>query len=819
MWSFRELPHSPGIVLGPNPRYVEQRRARHPAWPDTIYEKCFSHLSTNSVQCLLSPLRFSPTRPAVYPAFFSEVCTRRRCGRAAGRDTNHSHQILNTDAAPHCARLSNVVLDWSILQHPGFVANHAAPRRVLSLSRFRKEHDGDTLPLNPHPALFTALHLFAAVASLSCEVPMGGFLALRLSLALADAAKAGTRGDAASGMQEQGHNGLVFFLGPHSWPWAWFVATGWHGVVFQALGALAELLPPLPAGTNKCRLDVAASHVRESLRAAAYNASAAIVLRQPGMATAESAARACAPPSDDVTLLWVVREGRALWRALAELPWLPGRPGNGAFRAGFAWRHLSPAPFLDRSFKAAAKKIPHLGLCDDGRPLRYRLRAGVVATILGASFLEPRSKSDSQPSWVLEVAMFVHGGDDGCVLMVDEYVCATEPQSLLVQWECDLTVWSGGTSRRLSVAATVYSSRQEEAIVQCWISPNHWPEGGVTAAAVSLVPTRRDLLDWAVRDVPLCLKEPKDESKRVAMCSRPRYGLTDAGTQSALRQWMRYHNHIGIDHFFLYDHDGSVMEALPPELRGQVTYTPNFTSFFGRNYADVQWGNYRCGGSPDDLSEKCDVHGYVNPRFDSCLTVAAYTHCLYRSRGFVDFLIIAHSVDVYLSSSGNGVLRDIHAHAGVLEAARLARSNLAMISVPMLRFGGPLRSNASRTSRQHLRAVPIAFEYREAQPACDEQYLEFTTVRYLCEGPQSFLVPEQILSVTGEHWPTGRPGTLHVDGDQEVMHFKHYNSLHMLYEDFGLYQKMGLRGPCDECVVLDRSIFWARGLLEKWAED
>ena len=55
------------------------------------------------------------------------------------------------------------------------------------------------------------------------------------------------------------------------------------------------------------------------------------------------------------------------------------------------------------------------------------------------------------------------------------------------------------------------------------------------------------------------------------MCSRPLVQV-DARLASALRSWLDFHLALGVDHVFVYDHDGSAREAVAPYLRrGVVT--------------------------------------------------------------------------------------------------------------------------------------------------------------------------------------------------------------------------------------------------------
>ncbi|CAE8611745.1 unnamed protein product [Polarella glacialis] len=417
------------------------------------------------------------------------------------------------------------------------------------------------------------------------------------------------------------------------------------------------------------------------------------------------------------------------------------------------------------------------------------------------------------------MSMLVHGGDDGCVLMVDSYTAETEPQSLLMHWTCEITFISGYQRRSLSVPAVVYSSRQEETLVQCWLDPRAWLDASedFEALTVLLKPVRAELRPlWTVEEVPLCFRPRPLKRKRLAFCSRPKFGLWDQDSKSMLRQWMRYHHFLGVEHFYLYDNDGSVEGALPWELKDSITYTSHWPKYFGRNYADILSGSYTCDQAHRTADGRCQVNGSPNKKYDAMLSIPAYTHCLFHARGLVDFLAIAHSVDTYLGTFGS--LQNIHSHP-LMEAVRASKEtqNLALVAVSMLRYGGPVQTVNQSTSRAGFPSVAIAFQHHEPEPMCSQAFMEFRPVRYMCENPEPLMVPEQILATTGEHWPVGRPGTLHVDCNFTVLHFKHYNSMSMIFKQFGYYNTIGLRQHCQTCVVEDKSMLWAEDLLREWA--
>eukprot|EP00434_Breviolum_minutum_P028948 symbB.v1.2.025606.t1/scaffold2446.1/size186988/5 len=69
-------------------------------------------------------------------------------------------------------------------------------------------------------------------------------------------------------------------------------------------------------------------------------------------------------------------------------------------------------------------------------------------------------------------------------------------------------------------------------------------------------------------------------TRKLVVCSEVLYGLKGPYKSQLVRHWLEYHRLIGVDHFVIYDRDGSleIDGVLQPYiLNGYVTYFPRFS--------------------------------------------------------------------------------------------------------------------------------------------------------------------------------------------------------------------------------------------------
>ncbi|CAJ1433801.1 unnamed protein product [Effrenium voratum] len=80
---------------------------------------------------------------------------------------------------------------------------------------------------------------------------------------------------------------------------------------------------------------------------------------------------------------------------------------------------------------------------------------------------------------------------------------------------------------------------------------------------------------WDLVDLPVqILSEPP--RGLLAACAAPFSGMRKFS--DALRQWLEYHFQLGLEHFFLYDYDGSLASSVESS---RVSYFPFFAQHFG----------------------------------------------------------------------------------------------------------------------------------------------------------------------------------------------------------------------------------------------
>ncbi|CAE8690599.1 unnamed protein product [Polarella glacialis] len=131
------------------------------------------------------------------------------------------------------------------------------------------------------------------------------------------------------------------------------------------------------------------------------------------------------------------------------------------------------------------------------------------------------------------------------------------------------------------------------------------------------------------------------EKRRTAVCIRPHVGLRQHS--QLLNDWLSYHRLIGLDHFLMYDGDGSGEElvgeqaanAVSRKLRteGRLTYMRTIAGQFGR----------RMQGLDEDFWKK--IGG------SSCIETLQVNHCLLlsKSAGF-DWFVYLRGIDKFLHS-------------------------------------------------------------------------------------------------------------------------------------------------------------------------
>eukprot|EP00929_Paragymnodinium_shiwhaense_P073275 TRINITY_DN37302_c0_g2_i1.p1 TRINITY_DN37302_c0_g2~~TRINITY_DN37302_c0_g2_i1.p1 ORF type:complete len:359 (+),score=35.85 TRINITY_DN37302_c0_g2_i1:463-1539(+) len=103
------------------------------------------------------------------------------------------------------------------------------------------------------------------------------------------------------------------------------------------------------------------------------------------------------------------------------------------------------------------------------------------------------------------------------------------------------------------------------------------------------------------RSLQVTHKSAKDEPGRIALCIRPHHKMQT--NEKLFSDWVRYHLLLGVDHFFIYDTDGS-MEAMTRPLveAGYMTYTGRFFHEFGDRLPQMVEKSRKFGCCGDKVS-------------------------------------------------------------------------------------------------------------------------------------------------------------------------------------------------------------------------
>ncbi|CAE7469121.1 unnamed protein product [Symbiodinium natans] len=186
-----------------------------------------------------------------------------------------------------------------------------------------------------------------------------------------------------------------------------------------------------------------------------------------------------------------------------------------------------------------------------------------------------------------------------------------------------------------------------------------------------ILPAKRSRIDLSLVDPfrwqrPLRLRmrvRAAPQKYQFAVCPQPLYRLES--NRDLLEDWLDYHNDMGIDHWSVYDLDGSGAAAL--SRRKDVDYHPDFPSTL--NSTRLAEGNW------------------WNP---ICLEAIALTQCFWRYRGRAETVFSLHSFDEFLVSAK-------HRQGGFkrwLSAA--AMDNLTtVVRLPAVNYGGAAAAGKS----------------------------------------------------------------------------------------------------------------------------
>ncbi|CAK8997191.1 Uncharacterized protein SCF082_LOCUS5116 [Durusdinium trenchii] len=250
--------------------------------------------------------------------------------------------------------------------------------------------------------------------------------------------------------------------------------------------------------------------------------------------------------------------------------------------------------------------------------------------------------------------------------------------------------------------------------------------------------------DWKAPDIPLCKLQSEGHQFRLTVCSGVMFnaGQQMAGS-SLLQQWLAYHQAMGVDHFALYDSDGSaaeIQQVFSVSADAQVSYFP-------------LW--------PSHLSEKLGTISRTE-HCRHCLSVVAEAHCLWSQRGRSDWVITLHSFDAYLAPAPG------HRLDVVLNHLESKRHEIGTVPLAMLDFGGAVNSNSSwlveRYQHRAFEPVRVLAEIGRGNPR-DECWLNHPGVTM--KNP---------LNVWGvyDHYARSIFGAIDVEVPWQLLRVNHY---------------------------------------------
>ncbi|CAJ1355245.1 unnamed protein product [Effrenium voratum] len=219
------------------------------------------------------------------------------------------------------------------------------------------------------------------------------------------------------------------------------------------------------------------------------------------------------------------------------------------------------------------------------------------------------------------------------------------------------------------------------------------------------------LIDPMIWATPLTLMLRPERATRYscAICPQPLYRLES--NQQLLEDWLQYHQRMGVQHWTIYDLDGSGAPFLAN--RSGIEFISNLPEILG--------------------SPRLAEGNRWNP---ICLEAIALTQCFWRYRGRSDLVFVLHSFDEFLMSGKhqqNGLPRFKSA---------IAHENATVFRLPAVNYGGPSESSPHLPARFRWHTGKLYWHVAAAQP---DHVLAVNTTSAWPEPPRrmaNFFQPE-----------------------------------------------------------------------------
>jgi len=392
----------------------------------------------------------------------------------------------------------------------------------------------------------------------------------------------------------------------------------------------------------------------------------------------------------------------------------------------------------------------------------------------------------------LELAVFV-GSTEGCVFTDGQRLFQTLPQSYLTRWRCRIG------SGVYSSSASVVSYSGNVALISCNFEDSAEPSR-LRAAAIVVEAEREALRSagWIIGPLRLCPWSPAPAvaphpagrstaggstsstsrpsmPRSLTVCSEVLYALAGPLPEALVAQWLEYHRMIGVDHFTLYDRDGSLnagglLDAYI--LSGYVTYFPRFTEILSRDHQAV--------------------HGAAGLPSHAAPDSQAASHCLFLSRGLSDWVAFVHAPDEYLSNTRG--LRHVQEILAPLQ--RFRDAGVAVVDVSQVYFIRGPREEAPRPSPLLIGR----YVHRPRRPIELPRWGSLQASSFLNRFASPIVDPLRVSDIVSEHYPRAKVDSLYIDNvPQSFARVNHYG------EAFGSRDVL----PDEKEFLADESALWA----------
>ncbi|CAE6941977.1 Ttn [Symbiodinium sp. CCMP2592] len=437
-------------------------------------------------------------------------------------------------------------------------------------------------------------------------------------------------------------------------PWAHLLRSQWAKALFLGLSQLAEGLCQ--------RLEKSASETACSASSASANCNlkqAALLLETTkgsaspkALQKAQALASGCASDGRLSSMLRI-KDASRLFTAIAKLA-----PSS----------HADGEEDLDlESFCTGT--VAHAEL--DGMATRMTIRDEHLAAIgLAASTRRCANIMGSGKMRLLDVLVFIEqlqstGHVSGFFNVVTENRCEMDFFSHFHNVFCLLPGGSDQNEAKISPAFMTSG---------LLVHPPYGP-----AAWSCILPSKQKKLEVRLLDPvrwqrPLRMNldlKPVSKKYNFAVCPQPLYRLE--AHRDLLEDWLEYHRKMGVEHWTIYDLDGSGAAAL--SRREDVDFHPNLPSMLNSpRLAEGNWWN------------------------PICLEAIALTQCFWRYRGRAAMVFSLHSFDEFLVSAR-------HRHGGFRRWMSAAGpDNLTtVVRLPAVNYGGAGLSGDSPLIQQFRR--------------------------------------------------------------------------------------------------------------------